>query len=247
MPPEAAAAVAPLLRLTLVPGAKWSGRIGKGRKLVFTTQGDGANVAALFYAAWDRVERYNMPDTLKAQHTQKLTRGHCLFSDMGRVLCSIVADTAEWHDGVGGLTSRSLTDTRWGKTAFQKERNAWLKSGYENVLVELEKFGMGKKDIVPGVNLFSKVVADAEGNLTLHPENARAGSAVVLRTDMDVIAVFSNTPHPLDTRTPYPSVPVTLEIWPCDPAGPDDFCRNFRSENGRAFENTEEFHRLLGW
>jgi urea carboxylase-associated protein 2 len=243
---EAAVTVAPLLKITLDPGAKWSGRIGRNRKLVFITQEAGANVAALFYAAWDRVERYNMPDTLKAQHTQKLTRGHCLFSDMGRVLCSLVGDTAEWHDGVGGLTSRSMTDARWGQTSFQKQRNAWLRSGYENVLVELEKFGMGKKDLVPGVNLFSKVVADEEGNVALVPNHAPPGSVVALRTDMDVIAVFSNTPHPLDLKKSYPSVPVTLEIWPCDPADSNDYCRNFRPENGRAFENTEEFHRLLG-
>jgi uncharacterized protein YcgI (DUF1989 family) len=43
----------------------------------------------LFYNHEDRVERYNMPDTLKAQHTAFLTKGHVCYSDMGRVLCSI--------------------------------------------------------------------------------------------------------------------------------------------------------------
>jgi len=33
---------------------------------------------------WENpTERYNMPDTLKAQHTAHLTRGHVLYSDFG--------------------------------------------------------------------------------------------------------------------------------------------------------------------
>ena len=31
-----------------------------------------------------------------------LTRGHCLYSDMGRIFCSIVADSTGWHDTVAG-------------------------------------------------------------------------------------------------------------------------------------------------
>jgi hypothetical protein len=35
----------------------------------------GANVGALFYNHEDRLERYNMADTLKVQHTAYLTKG----------------------------------------------------------------------------------------------------------------------------------------------------------------------------
>jgi hypothetical protein len=36
-----------------------------------------------FYNADDPTERYNMPDTLKAQHIARLTAGFVLYSDMG--------------------------------------------------------------------------------------------------------------------------------------------------------------------
>ena len=62
----------------------------------------GANVSALFYNADELLERYNMPDTLKAQYTAFLTRGRVLISDMGRVLCSVVGDTCGWHDTMCG-------------------------------------------------------------------------------------------------------------------------------------------------
>ena len=70
--------------------------------------GSGANVSALFYNHEDRVERYNMADTLKAQHTAFLTKGHVCYSDMGRVLCSITADTAGWNDAVCGASDDAL-------------------------------------------------------------------------------------------------------------------------------------------
>ncbi len=44
----------------------------------------GANVGMLLYNPYNLLERYNAPDTLKCQHTFKLTRGHCLYSDMGQ-------------------------------------------------------------------------------------------------------------------------------------------------------------------
>ena len=50
----------------------------------------GANVSLLLYRADERLERLNLPDTLKAQHTAHLTAGNVLYSDMGRILASIV-------------------------------------------------------------------------------------------------------------------------------------------------------------
>ena len=71
-------------------GAHWSGVARRGTKLRLTDVEGGANVAALFYNYEEHLERYNMADTLKAQHTAYLTKGCVCYSDMGRVLCSIV-------------------------------------------------------------------------------------------------------------------------------------------------------------
>ena len=53
---------------TIPGGNHWSGLMRRGTALSITDLSGGANVAALFYNADDRLERYNMPDTLKAQH-----------------------------------------------------------------------------------------------------------------------------------------------------------------------------------
>ena len=90
----------PLHTGTLPGGAHWSLRIGRGKVLRLIDLEGGANLGMLFYNPLDLLERYNAPDTLKCQHTFKLTKGHCLYSDMGRIFCSIVDDSFGWHDTV---------------------------------------------------------------------------------------------------------------------------------------------------
>ena len=92
-------------------GAHWSLVMRRGTVLRLTDLEGGANVGMLFYNPQEKLERYNAPDTLKGQHTFKLTRGHCLYSDMGRIFCSIIADSLGWHDSVGGnLSDRKLQE-----------------------------------------------------------------------------------------------------------------------------------------
>src|SRR5207237_803446 len=77
---------------TLRGGSAWSLRLRRGQLLRLTDPTGRAAVAALFFNAQDPLERYNMPDTLKAQYTAFLTEGRVLYSDMGRILASIVED-----------------------------------------------------------------------------------------------------------------------------------------------------------
>ena len=95
-----------------VPGGNhWSGILRRGVGLRLTDLDGGANVAALFYNREEKLERYNMPDTLKAQHTAFLTAGHVCYSDMGRILCSILDDTVGWHDTVCGTSDAGTITT----------------------------------------------------------------------------------------------------------------------------------------
>jgi urea carboxylase-associated protein 2 len=224
-------------------GQAWSRVLKRGQILRLTDLEGGASVAGLFYNAHAPLERYNMPDTLKAQHIARLTRGYVLYSDMGRVLCSMVEDTCGWHDTITGHADARWTRERFGDGSYQKLRNDFHRNSHDNFLVELGKHGLGKRDIVANVNFFVKVVADAEGNLRWVPGNAAGNSVVAIRADMDVLAVLSNTPHPLDPGTTYAPKPVSLAIVQSSSAGPapDDECRNKCPENGRGFELTEDY------
>ncbi|GLX67898.1 urea amidolyase associated protein UAAP1 [Paenibacillus glycanilyticus] len=226
-------------------GEKWSGVIRRGRLIRFTAAEAGANLSLMLFNAKDLTERYNMPDSLKAQYTAHLTKGNTLMSDNGRVLASLVEDSLGWHDTICGYTTRALTDRKYGKTTYQESRNEWFRSGQENFAVELTRNGLGVRDMSPVVNLFSKVYVDNEGQMHGVPDHCPAGATVVLRTEMDILLVISNTPNPLDSRTEYPSVPVHIEVSTAEPVNDEDYCLNFRPENRRAFENTWDYYKLL--
>ncbi|MFD0681807.1 MULTISPECIES: urea amidolyase associated protein UAAP1 [unclassified Paenibacillus] len=235
-----------LWSMTIGAGGKWSGVVGRGKLIRFTALDAGANLSMLMYNAKDLSERYNMPDTLKAQHTSHLTKGNVLMSDNGRVLASIVEDSLGWHDTICGYTTRAATDAKYGATNYQQLRNEWLRSGQENFEVELVRNGLGRRDLTPVVNLFSKVFCDDKGDMCFSADHCKEGAALTLRTEMDTLFVLSNTPNPLDTSAAYPSVPVKIEVLSAEPVSSMDYCVNYRPENRRAYENTWEYYLLLG-
>jgi urea carboxylase-associated protein 2 len=229
-----------ILEEPLRGGQMWSRVLRRGQTLRLTDVEGGAAVAALFYNAEELSERYNMPDTLKAQHIARLTAGYVLYSDMGRVLCSITADTAGWHDTITGHGTAVHGRAKFGEGTYQKLRNDWYRNTRDNFLVELGKYDMGKRDIVANVNFFVKVVVDLDGKLKYLP-GSRAGAYVELRAEMNTLVVLSNTPHPLDPATTYAPKPVALAIRAGEPARFDDPCRLSRPENGRGFTLTESY------
>ncbi len=228
-----------ILSETLRGGAMWSWTLKRGTSLRLIDSEGGANVSALFLNADAPLERYNMPDTLKAQFIAYLSKGNALHSDMGRILVSIVEDTCGWHDTLCGPTDARLTEAKYGASSYQRHRNERNRNGRDNFLVELGKYGLGKKDMPVPINFFSKVTVDEDGNLRWQPGHSRPGAMVVLRAEMNVLVVLSNTPHPLDPASAYSPKPVRVEIRRIQAPGPDDACRISRPENGRGFQNTE--------
>jgi uncharacterized protein len=176
----------------------------------------GANVGTLFYNFECPTERYNMPDTLKAQHIARLTKGFVLYSDMGRILCSITGDTAGWHDPLGGCSP----------------------AGRDGFLIELEKWGLGARDLVANVNFFSRVDVAADGSMSHYEGNSDAGSVVELRAEMNVLTILNTFPHPLGEGK---SKPVHLSVFKVAPPAENDVCRVSRPENGRGFLLTERY------
>src|SRR3984957_17484757 len=123
--------------MTLRGGGAWSGRLRRNQHLALVDSDGRACVSALFYNARDPFERYNMADTLKAQLTAFLTAGRVLYSDMGRVLCSVVADGCGWHDTISGLGDAAANEARFGAGSYQTLRNEWHRNARDNLLVAL--------------------------------------------------------------------------------------------------------------
>jgi uncharacterized protein len=223
-------------------GQAWSRVIRRGQVLRIVDVEGGACVAGIFYNARDPLERYNMADTLKAQYTARLTQGYVLYSDMGRILLSMIEDTCGWHDTITGIMDAQASEKRYGIGTYQELRNDFFHNTRDNLLIELGKHGLGRRDLVANVNFFVKVVADVSGKLAWSAGNSSAGACVDLRAEMDVLAVLSNTPHPLDPATRYAPRPVELAVWKAPPVAADDICRLKRPENERGFLLTAAYH-----
>jgi urea carboxylase-associated protein 2 len=157
---------------------------------------------------------------------------------MGRIFCSIVEDSVGWHDTICGNCNRAIVSERWGSRSYQEYRNDWTQNGHDAFLVEAGKYGLGRRDLAANVNWFSKVVIDADGAMQFDPVKV-AGGAVKLRFEMDTLVLLHTCPHPLNPAPEYPRRAVVIEIDKAEPVAADDFCRNFRPENGRGFANTE--------
>jgi hypothetical protein len=225
-----------------LPGcATWSHVLKRGTALRITAEDDGANVGALFLNADNPSERLNLPDTLKAQHIARLTTGAVLYSDMGRILCSITEDTLGWHDPLGGCSDAALVAEKYGVLNYQEARNGWHQNALDGFLIELAKHGLDTRDLMMNVNFFSKVEVHENGSMHFVPGHARAGSAVELRSEMNTLVFLNTCQHPMDPDTAYREVPVRLTLKRVAAPGPDDACRTFRPENARGFTLTERY------
>ena len=223
------------------PAATWSHILKRGTALWITDIEGGANVGAIFYNADNPTERYNMPDTLKAQHTAHLTQGNVLYSDMGRILCSITADTVGWHDPLSGSANEALVTAKYGEARYQAHRNACHKNACDGLLIELAKYGLGARDLAATVNFFSKVVVDGSGDMRFASPHSRRGDYVELRAEMNVLVILNTCQHPMDPSRQYAPKPVHVAIRQVAAPGPADPCRISRPENERGFVLTERY------
>ena len=226
---------------TIDSGSHWSLVVRKGMQLRLKDISGGANVGMMFYNPVMLSEKYNAPDTLKCQHTFKLTKGHCLYSEMGRIFCSITEDSFGWHETVCGNSHASHVTKQWGKRDYQNDSNNWRQNGFDSFLVELAKYNLTVRDMVANLNLFSKVSSDDAGNLNLSGRSV-AGDSITLRFEMDTLVVLHTCPHPLNNDGEYPKSLVQLHLNKAEPVSDDDLCMNACEENQRGFKNNALYH-----
>lgn len=225
----------------LAGGATWSHILKRGSVLRIADTEGGSNVGAMFYNAENPLERYNMPDTLKAQHIARITAGNALYSDMGRILCSVVSDSCGWHDPLSGHATAAMVLAKYGEKTYQQVRNRFHRNARDGFLIELAKHGLGMRDLVANVNFFSKVAISGDGSMHFEAANSEPGDFVDLRSEMNTLVILNTCQHPLDPNPAYAPKPVQLSIWRAAPPGPSDSVRISCPENARGFTLTERY------
>jgi urea carboxylase-associated protein 1 len=188
----------------LPPDTPWGRVIEKGQTLRIVDLEGKQAVDFLCYNAQDPSERYNAADTMKYAGTIFVTKGHGVYSDMGRRLFTIVDDTCGRHDTIGGCCSAQSNELRYGVKDTPNCR--------QNFLRALEPFGLGKRDIVANLNWFMNVPVAPDGTMAIADGLSKPGDHVDLRAEMDVLAVISNCPQTRNPCNGFSPTPIRVIV-----------------------------------
>jgi urea carboxylase-associated protein 1 len=187
-------------------GESWSRVIEKDQRLRIVDLEGRQAVDFLCYNADDFNDRYAAADTMKINKTGIfLTTGTVLYSVGLTHLFTIVADTCGKHDTIGGCCSAALNSYRYG-VGYQPNCR-------DNFLHELEKYGLGAKDMAANINFFMYVPVSADGHMDMGPSLSKPGDYVDLRADTDALAVISNCPQINNPVNDYNPTPVRVIVW----------------------------------
>ncbi|APB34305.1 Urea carboxylase-associated protein 2 [Gloeomargarita lithophora Alchichica-D10] len=222
-------------------GAYWHGVIPRWQTLRITDLAGSQGVAMICYNAERPMERLNVADTAKIQFNAFLHQGQVLYSDMGRVLFSITADTANGHDLICGCSTTESNRAKYGVGEYNKFGQNDFNNSRDQFLKALGKWGMCRRDLMPNVNFFSRVTVTPTGGLQYMSESANPGAYVDLRAEMNVLVVISNCPHVLHPAPHYRPQPVQLTGWRSPAPTADDPCRTANEEAIRGFVNTDSW------
>ncbi len=223
------------------PARYWTRILDRGQQLQIVDVDGRQACALLAYNADETSERFNAPDTVKIQNQIFLSTGRVLFSDLGRVLFSIVADTSGSHDALAGFGDAAVDEARFGLGAYRDLRNDFHRNAYDNFVMALGRHGMSRRDLVMSFNPFARVRVTAGGELEWVPADSAPGAALELRAEMRVLVALSATPHVLDPNPLYQPGPLRVRVSAARPSADDDPCRTFSDEARRGFENTDDY------
>lgn len=237
--PPGIAAEQMLWEETIAGGGYASKELHRGARLRLTDVGGDSCVSMLVFNAERPIERLNVADTVKVQWSAYLGTGRLLLSDMGRVLMSIVEDSAGTHDTFCGPSNERSNAGRYGDGSNSGPQP----SARDRLVLAAAKFGLGRRDVHPCINWFKGVRIAADGATRLDRGPFAPGRQVTLRAEMDVLIAIANCPHVLDTRPAYSVTPVRATAWRGALTAEDDPVRNASPEGLRAFLNTEEYYR----
>jgi urea carboxylase-associated protein 1 len=165
-------------------------------------------IDTLFYNAQAPRERYDAQRTLRRQNKVYLTTGSVLYSNLGRPLLTIVADTCGRHDTLGGACAQESNTVRYalGKRYMHSCRDNFLRAC-------LHDGRLDKRDIGANINFFMNVPVTPEGGLTFEDGLSAPGKYVELQAQMDVIVLISNCPQLNNPCNGWNPTPAEVLVW----------------------------------
>jgi uncharacterized protein len=194
-------------------GEPWVKLLMQGQVFRIVDMEGNQAVDTLFFNATDPIERYSATETIRRQKQVYLTTGTKLYSNLGNVMLTIVADTCGRHDTLGGACAAESNTVRYGLDKFP------MHSCRDNFLYALardpicERRNMSKRDLPSNINFFMNVPVSEDGGLDFADGVSAPGKYVEMKAEMDVIVLISNCPQLNNPCNAYNPTPIRLLVW----------------------------------
>ncbi|TCL71295.1 urea amidolyase associated protein UAAP2 [Rhizobium sp. BK251] len=187
--------------------APFSTLVKKGQTVRIEDSYGQQAIDTLFYNAEDYSERYSNQDTMREQGAAYVSTGTKIISNEGRVMMTMTADSCGRHDTSAGACSCESNTVRFGHAT------KYLHACRDNFVLEVSKYGMGKRDVVPNINFFMNVPIAPTGEMTIVDGISSPGDYVELTADMDVLLVISNCPQINNPCNGFDPTPIRVLVW----------------------------------
>lgn len=142
---------------------------------------EGEQVADLIaFNAADKAECLSSGRSIDYANRIYLTKGDILYSNRSRPMLTIVEDDVGRHDFL-------LTPCSPETFQIIYKNDAPHPSCFQNLASHLAAFGIAPDSIPTTLNIFMNVEIDPKGELKILPPRSKAGDAIVLRAEIDLI------------------------------------------------------------
>lgn len=155
------------------------------------------------FARGDTTEWLSSGRSIDYANTIYLTSGHILYSNRSRPMFTIVVDDVGRHDFLLTPCSRETFEIIYNN----REPHP---SCFENLWRNLGEFGIAPDAIPTTFNIFMNVEIARDGTLSVLPPKSKAGDAITLRAEMDLIVGLTACSAEMSNN--YRFKPIAYEI-----------------------------------
>jgi uncharacterized protein len=116
-----------------------------------------------------------------------VSTGDVLWSDRSEPMLTIVADDVGKHDLLYAPCSIEMYRIQYGVTEYHA-------NCYDNLCSAFRGLGIEPEPLPSSLNFFMNADVEADGRLSFLPPRTRAGAAITLRAEMDLLIALSSCP-----------------------------------------------------
>jgi uncharacterized protein YcgI (DUF1989 family) len=190
-------------RTILAPQTGTAFELAKGQQLRVIDL-EGEQVADLIaFNRSDKTEWLSSGRSIDYANRIYLTKGDILYSNRSRPMFTIIEDAVGRHDFLLTPCSPETFQIIYNNAEAHP-------SCFNNLATHLALFGIAPDSIPTTFNIFMNVEIDANGVLSILPPRSKAGDAIVLRAEMDLIAALTACSAEMSNN--YRFKPIGYEI-----------------------------------